>query len=317
MAFFSHKDKKTVFPERRNLDSMLWTSCDEITEYLRTDSKDIFVIRDNDKLSEAIEKKSASMNPSRKFCFFNGYVCYRLRDEQALYDLIQEIKQSRVRSVEHHQTTEENIALNDKIYVAEKVKERPEEHKKINFVEPKIINLEEVNDIKNRWSEEKLTEQLEEIESDIRKTEKFLESEKEDDSPQKDERKKRKSLGRKNQIMTRLTDSELVKFQNRVKKSGLPQGEYLRNAALEGKIIIEEHSITDITVLDELAMIRAELGRQGGLLKMIIKPNQGQRELAPREWTELITALKTIETMKEKVSELEVKMNVDSKTSIE
>ena len=61
-------------------------------------------------------------------------------------------------------------------------------------------------------------------------------------------------------------------------------------------------------MLDELAMIRAELGRQGGLLKMIIKPNEGQRELVPEEWTELIGTVRNLEKMKKRLSDLEARV---------
>lgn len=122
------------------------------------------------------------------------------------------------------------------------------------------------------------------------------------------QRKKRKSLGRKHQVKTRLTDAELQQFQNRLKKSGLSQGEYLRSAALTGQIVIRESDPTNIALLDELALIRAELGRQGGMLKMIIKPNEGQRELAPDEWAALIQAVRDVEKMKGRLSDMEVKL---------
>ena len=120
--------------------------------------------------------------------------------------------------------------------------------------------------------------------------------------------KKRKSQGRTNQIMTRLTDAELKTFQSRVKKSGLAQGEYLRSVALTGQVVINERSEIDVAILDELAKIRAELGRQGGLLKMVIKPNEGQRELAPEEWAALIGAVREMEKARDLVSKLEVKV---------
>lgn len=119
-------------------------------------------------------------------------------------------------------------------------------------------------------------------------------------------RKTRASLGRCNQIKTRLTDAELVQFQRRLVKSGLPQGDYIREAILSGKIVIEDRSVADVAILDELALIRAELGRQGGLLKMIIRPNEGQRELSPGEWDELISAVRGFEKTKNDLSRLEV-----------
>lgn len=164
-------------------------------------------------------------------------------------------------------------------------------------------------DIENRWAEQKLAEELKEIQAESDGEDALpASSQKPAASAVGKQRKKRKSLGRTNQIMTRLTDAELVQFQRRVKKSGLAQGDFLRSAALNGQIVIEDHSVADVAMLDELAMIRAELGRQGGLLKMIIKPNEGQRELAPAEWAELIAAVRDLEKMKKRLSDLEVKV---------
>lgn len=164
-------------------------------------------------------------------------------------------------------------------------------------------------DIENRWAEQKLAEELQEIQAEIEEADALLaSSQKPAAEAAGKQRKKRKSLGRKNQVMIRLTDAELVQFQRRVKKSGLSQGDFLRSAALNGQIVIEDHSVADVAMLDELAMIRAELGRQGGLLKMVIKPNEGQRELAPAEWAELIGAVRELEKMKKRLSDLEVKV---------
>ena len=120
-------------------------------------------------------------------------------------------------------------------------------------------------------------------------------------------RKKRKSLGRTQQVKTRLTEAELQQFHRRVKKSGLSQGEFIRSAILTSQIVINERSEIDVAILDELAKIRADLGRQGGLLKMIIKPNEGQRELAPDEWAALIQTIRDMEKMKSRLSDLGVK----------
>jgi hypothetical protein len=160
-----------------------------------------------------------------------------------------------------------------------------------------------------RWAEEKLTEELKEIEAEIEEADALLASSQEPAAEAAGkQRRKRKSKGRTNQIMTRLTDAELTQFHRRVKKSGLAQGEYLRSVALTGKVVIEERSMADVALLDELAIIRAELGRQGGLLKMVIKPNEGQRELAPAEWAALIQAVRDMENMKKRLSDLEVKV---------
>lgn len=162
----------------------------------------------------------------------------------------------------------------------------------------------------NRWAEEKLTEELKEIQAEIDEADALLASDQEPaaEAAGKKQRKKRKSKGRTNQIMTRLTDAELTKFKRRVEKSGLPQGDYLRSVALTGKVVIEEHSVADVALLEELALIRAELGRQGGLLKMVVQPNKGQRELAPAEWAALMDAIQGLDEMKKRLSDLEVRV---------
>lgn len=116
--------------------------------------------------------------------------------------------------------------------------------------------------------------------------------------------KKRRSMGRTHQIHTRLSDKELAQFTRRVEKSGLPQGEYIRRAVLNNEVVIDEHSAVDIAILDALSVIQAEIGRQGGMLKMLIKPNEGQRELAPEEWRTLIAAIKDLESAKNMVADI-------------
>lgn len=154
----------------------------------------------------------------------------------------------------------------------------------------------------NQWAEQVMLQELQELQ-------------KPEEPKEEKPKKQRKTLGRTNQIKTRLTDSELEKFQRRVKKSKLTQGDYIRTAVLNNKIIVNERSELDVAILDELAAIRAELGRQGGMLKMIIKPNEGQREIAPAEWEELIAAIHYIEETKKRFQELEVKFDGYRNTS--
>ena len=94
-------------------------------------------------------------------------------------------------------------------------------------------------------------------------------------------------------------------FNARVKKSGLSQGDYLRSAALTGEIRVQETDPATLALLDELSELRAELGRQGGMLKFIIKPNEGRRELDPEEWDELIRTIRFMENTKKRLSDFE------------
>lgn len=116
------------------------------------------------------------------------------------------------------------------------------------------------------------------------------------------------SRARKNLIKTRLSDSEYRAFTARVKRSKLSASEFLRRAALTGRIVIPLHTELDVAMLDELALLKADVGRIGGLLKMTIRPNEGQRTLHPAEWGELLHAARQVERMAKRLAALEVKI---------
>ena len=116
------------------------------------------------------------------------------------------------------------------------------------------------------------------------------------------------SRARKNLIKTRLSDSEYRAFTARVKRSKLSASEFLRRAALTGRIVIPLHTELDVALLDELALLKADVGRIGGLLKMTIRPNEGQRTLHPAEWGELLHAARQVERMAKRLAALEVKI---------
>lgn len=116
------------------------------------------------------------------------------------------------------------------------------------------------------------------------------------------------SRARKNLIKTRLSDSEYRAFTARVKRSKLSASEFLRRAALTGRIVIPLHTELDVAMLDELALLKADVGRIGGLLKMAIRPNEGQRTLHPAEWEELLHAARQVERMAKRLAALEVKI---------
>ena len=89
-----------------------------------------------------------------------------------------------------------------------------------------------------------------------------------------------------------FSEAEQRKLERRVEQSGLSKGVFIRKAALENPIVIDPEkekllaAVTKMTA--ELKYIHAELGRQGGLLKMAIKPNEGQRQASPDEWNLLV-----------------------------
>ena len=116
------------------------------------------------------------------------------------------------------------------------------------------------------------------------------------------------SRARKNLIKTRLSDNEYRAFAARVKRSKLSASEFLRRAALTGRIVIPLHTESDVAMLDELALLKADVGRIGGLLKMTIRPNEGQRTLHPAEWEELLHAARQVERMAKRLAALEAKI---------
>ena len=117
------------------------------------------------------------------------------------------------------------------------------------------------------------------------------------------------SRARKNLIKTRLSDSDYRAFTARVKRSKLSASEFLRRAALTGRIVLPLHTELDVALLDELALLKADVGRIGGLLKMTIRPNEGQRTLHPAEWEELLHAARQVERMAKRLAALEVKIS--------
>ena len=89
-----------------------------------------------------------------------------------------------------------------------------------------------------------------------------------------------------------FSEAEQRKLERRVEQSGLSKGVFIRKAALENPIVIDpekEKLLSAVTKMTaELKYIHAELGKQGGLLKMAIKPNEGQRQANPEEWNLLV-----------------------------
>jgi len=88
------------------------------------------------------------------------------------------------------------------------------------------------------------------------------------------ERRPKQKLGRDYQFKTRLTKEEAEIFLDRVKKSRLKQGEFMRQIMLN-----EEVNIYTVTELDEQAFVKimemaSDLGRIGGLIKGTVIANK-------------------------------------------
>ena len=117
-------------------------------------------------------------------------------------------------------------------------------------------------------------------------------------------KKTRNTPKRNRQVMTRMTEREYTQFCRRLERSGLPQGEYLRRIALTGEITVIDQSELLTATMDMLSDIRTTLGKQSGLLKMVIRPNDGQRQLVSDEWSILIKTLRDIEKSMQAITDL-------------
>ena len=120
---------------------------------------------------------------------------------------------------------------------------------------------------------------------------------------------------RGNGVLVRFTDSELVQLRKRVRQSGKNQSTFIREAALTGKIVKEEANPQQSPDSAEIHALWAEMGRVGGMLKMIIKPNEGLRELYPQEFLEVVKAVRYLERSSKRLKTLEAKLNGNHQAS--
>lgn len=106
---------------------------------------------------------------------------------------------------------------------------------------------------------------------------------------------------RPNMVRFMLSDEEHALFLNRVDRSGMTQTEFLRQASLNNQVIVKPKNPELIQAIHDLT---SELGRQGGLIAMWLKPNEGQRTLHPEEWDYLVQQVHYIDDIKPKLKQL-------------
>ena len=150
----------------------------------------------------------------------------------------------------------------------------------------------EQNEVRKAWVEEQAVKELREVLAQA------------EPKP----RRRRKTANRSNYIRARLTDAEFAMFFDRVEKTGLTQSDFIRKAVSGVPITIQEHNPWEIVLLDEMALLRCEIGRVGGLLTSVIRPNEGQRVLCPEEWTDLIETIRSLERAKKLFAQIESKV---------
>lgn len=89
---------------------------------------------------------------------------------------------------------------------------------------------------------------------------------------------------RTHQVKTRLSDDEKRFFDQRVKLSGLSQGDFMRQILLHESVEIRSITATDAEALETLLGISSELGRIGGMIRGTVIRNKGEfGVLTPQE----------------------------------
>lgn len=99
-------------------------------------------------------------------------------------------------------------------------------------------------------------------------------------------------------VHVRFSEKEMLLLRKRVARSGMSLSRYIRQVALEGKLPVQDRDETGKALnrftgaMDDLI---AELGRQGGLLKLGMKPNQDRKNQDPEGWGALVQLIRYLE----------------------
>lgn len=110
----------------------------------------------------------------------------------------------------------------------------------------------------------------------------------------------RKKLGRNTELKARFTDEEVEIINEKIKKSGLRKGEFIRKCLLEIEIKeINPQKIGSNT--DALLELKSEIGKVGGLLKAFIKPNLENHNVSYEDMQQIKKILNELENLKKKV----------------
>lgn len=99
-------------------------------------------------------------------------------------------------------------------------------------------------------------------------------------------------------VTVRFSDSEIMLLKKRVARSGMSLSWYIRHVALEGKLPVPDRDETGKALSRfsrELDDLIAELGRQGGMLKLGMKPNQERKTQDPEGWSDIVLLIRFLE----------------------
>lgn len=113
-------------------------------------------------------------------------------------------------------------------------------------------------------------------------------------------KKTRRKLNRNTEIRARFTDEEVKIIEEKIKKSGLRKGEFIRKCLLE-KEIKEIDPAAIYSNVDALLELKSEIGKVGGLLKSFIKPNLNNYNVTKEEMDSIKKSLNDLENLKIKI----------------
>lgn len=115
-------------------------------------------------------------------------------------------------------------------------------------------------------------------------------------------KKERLKTGRDNQVKTRLTDNEMILFSDRVKASGMKQGDFMRECLLHETVNVRSLTEIDAKAFGLLMEMASDLGRIGGLIKGTVVVNKDEFAVLTLEDKEnLEEEIRELNRLKEKI----------------
>jgi len=117
--------------------------------------------------------------------------------------------------------------------------------------------------------------------------------------PSKMESAPNTTLQRTYQVKTRLSEEEKRFFDQRVRTSGLSQGNFMRQVLLHESVEVRSVTSADAEALELLSGIASELGRIGGMIRGTVIRNKGEfGVLSPQEKAELEYQIRDLNRLK-------------------
>lgn len=122
-------------------------------------------------------------------------------------------------------------------------------------------------------------------------------------------KQKRTTTGRDRQVKTRLTETEWDYFRERVKASGMKQGDFIRACLLYEEVNVRTLTDIDAQTFEKIMEISSDLGRVGGLLKGTVMVNKDSfAVLTPDEKRNLEREIRELNTLKAELQKVVQKL---------